>query len=319
MQIIQGLDIPAEFRERRAVLALGNFDGIHRGHQALIKAASAAAAAGKGYAAALVFDPHPMRILFPERAPRLIIAQDYQSRLFRAYGLDAVYYYPFSPELARCSPESFVRQMLVESLNVSEVIVGFNYTFGHKGSGNPDTLKELGGYYGFAVQVIDPVLCGSEVISSSLIRQRLNAGDVRKARELLGYYPVLQGVVIEGEKRGRTIGVPTANLGVDSTYNIPAKGVYAAFATVEGEAETFRAVVNIGSKPTFHERYPLSAEAHIFDFAGDIYDRAMTLYLVERLRDEQRFDGIEALVRQIRADGENARACLAAAPLPEYR
>ena len=317
MEIVKGFNISERWKQHKAVLALGNFDGIHRGHKVLIDTAVQQAKTDGAYSAALILDPHPSQVLYPERAPRLIISQTYQGRLLDAYGLDALYYYPFSVDLAQYSPRAFVEEILLRNLKISQLIVGFNYSFGYKGAGNPEILSQFGEEYGFTVQVIEPICHDGELISSSLIRQLLDRGEVVRAREYLGYYPVLEGMVIEGERRGKTIGIPTANLGVEPSYNIPAQGVYSAFASVAGEAGYYRAAVNIGIKPTFHESYPISIEAHLFDFNGDVYGRSMSIYLVERLRDEQKFQNIEELLAQIRRDQERARQSLAVVAEPK--
>jgi riboflavin kinase/FMN adenylyltransferase len=170
-------------------------------------------------------------------------------------------------------------------------------------------LQQLGQKYGFAVNVIEPVTVDGELVSSSAIRQALEEGKINQAARMLGYDPILDGIVVEGEHRGRQLGFPTANVGIDKSFNIPAKGVYAARAVVNGQQ--YNAVVNIGSKPTFHEAYPISVEAYLFDFNSDIYGQAISLSFVERIRDEKRFESLDALVAQIKQDAQTAQAILA--------
>lgn len=293
---------------RDLYLALGNFDGVHRGHQSLISQAVEHKNNAAGISAAFIFEPHPAQLLTPERMPRLLGTPIRKAQLLEDIGLDLLIYNRFTREIAALTPEQFVKHFLVDRLQVKEVFIGFNYSFGSKGQGNPDTLKQLGERYGFAVYVTDPVTVDGEVVSSSAIRQALEEGKIRQAARMLGYDPILDGIVVEGERRGRQLGFPTANVGIDKSFNIPAKGVYAA--RVQINDQHYQAVVNIGSKPTFHEEYPISVEAHLFDFSGDIYGQPISLCLVEKIRDEKRFDNLEALVAQISKDAQTARAIL---------
>jgi riboflavin kinase/FMN adenylyltransferase len=291
--------------EKPIYLALGNFDGLHRGHQRLITELVNTARSGGGIAAAFVFEPHPMKVLFPERNLKLLVSTECKAELMGKLGLDLLIYNSFSLAISRCLPEEFVQHILVDKLNCKQVFVGFNYTFGHKGAGTPELLQELGKQHGFAVKIIPPIEVNGEVVSSSLIRQALDSGDIVRARTMLGYDPMLEGQVIEGERRGSTIGFPTANIGVSSEQNIPGKGVYAARAEVN--QRIFQAVVNIGSKPTFHKEYPISVEAHLIDFQGDIYGEKLRLCFIQKIRDERRFNNVEELVCQIAVDRDKAR------------
>ena len=304
MQVVRGIE---NFKpgEKPIYLALGNFDGLHQGHQRLIRELVEAARSGGGIAAAFVFEPHPMKVLFPERSMKLLVSTECKAELMAKLGLDLLIYNNFTLDISRCSPEEFVQRILINKLNCKQVFVGFNYTFGHKGAGTPDLLQELGKKHGFAVRIIAPVEINGEVISSSLIRQALASGDIERARTMLGYAPVLEGQVIEGERRGSTIGFPTANIGVSSAQNIPGKGVYAARAEVN--ERIFQAVVNIGSKPTFHKEYPISVEAHLIDFQDDIYGEKLRLCFIKKIRDERRFNNVEELVQQIALDRDKAR------------
>ena len=294
---------------RDLYLALGNFDGVHRGHQSLIRQAVEHKNAGHGISAAFIFEPHPAQLLTPDRMPRLLGTPIRKAQLLESIGLDLLIYNRFTRDIASLSPEQFVKHFLVEHLQVKEVFVGFNYSFGFKGQGTPETLIQLGEKYGFAVYVTDPVTIDSELVSSSAIRQALEEGRISQAARMLGYHPILDGIVVQGERRGRQLGFPTANVGIEKIFNIPAKGVYAARAEVNGQQ--YNAVVNIGSKPTFHEAYPISVEAYLFDFDGDIYGPAISLSFVERIRDEKRFESLDALVAQIKQDAQTAQAILA--------
>lgn len=286
-------------------LALGNFDGVHKGHQSLIQQVITKASTNGGQAVAFIFEPHPAQVLTPERAPRLLITPDRKAKLLEKMGLDVLIYNSFTREIAGWSPEQFVEKILVSKLQIREVFVGFNYTFGHRGAGTPELLKQMGQKSGFEVNVIAPVKYDGETISSSLIRKALEDGNILLAYNMLGYHPVIEGVVVEGEHRGSKIGFPTANVGVETIYNVPGNGVYAARAEVDDR--TYHCVVNIGSKPTFHKEYPLSIEAHLMDFTGDIYGQDIRLFFIEKLRDEQRFESLEGLVAQIAQDRDRAQ------------
>ncbi|MDD4803351.1 MAG: riboflavin biosynthesis protein RibF, partial [Syntrophomonas sp.] len=222
-------------------------------------------------------------------------------------GLDVLIYNSFTREIAAWSPEEFVDRILIGALNIQEVFIGFNYTFGYRGAGTPEYLQQLGEKYGFGVNTIAPVTYEGEPISSSLIRKSLESGDIITAYNMLGYSPIIEGVVVKGEQRGSRIGFPTANIAVESTYNIPGKGVYAAYVRLGDQV--YDCVANIGTKPTFHqEEYPVSIEAHIINFTGDIYGQKITLSFLEKLRDEQRFQSLDELVTQITRDRNRAES-----------
>lgn len=289
-------------------LALGNFDGLHRGHQQLIRDAVQQAGCNGGLAAAFIFEPHPVKVLFPQKDFKLLAAGEMKSELLEALGLDLLIYNSFSREIAGWTPEEFVKRVLVDSLAVKAVFVGFNHSFGHKGAGNPVMLQELGNRHGFKTHIIPPVKHHGEVISSTLIRQAIEAGDIELASHMLGYYFMVEGPVIAGEKRGREMGFPTANLGIHPDLVTPGRGVYAAWA--QAGKEMIKAVVNIGSKPTFHPDYPVVIEAHLLDFAGDLYGTRLRLHFTGKLRDERKFSGLEELVRQIGRDRDQASELL---------
>lgn len=303
MKIVKGLE---HYRKGQPLsLALGNFDGVHRGHQQLIKENIKDAKRRRIIAAAFIFEPHPMRVLYPDRAPKMLISTDRKIELLSALGLEMVILTPFTLEIARLTPEYFARNILYETLGVESVSVGFNHTFGHKGAGTAATLQRLGREIGFDVNVVPPVRVRNEIVSSTLVRQALEAGNISDAYRLLGYWPMLEGGVVGGERRLGPIGVPTANLQVEEDIIIPASGVYAAKVVVRDEV--CNAVVNIGRKPTFHDSYPLTIEAHIFDFHKVIYGETMRIYFLDRIRGEQRFSGVEELVAQIKKDAAQAK------------
>ncbi|MEN6348036.1 MAG: bifunctional riboflavin kinase/FAD synthetase [Syntrophomonas sp.] len=301
MEVVRELD-NFSGSDKPLYLALGNFDGVHRGHQKLFHELVHKAKSGQGIAAAFIFDPHPIKILRPDKAPKLLATPERQAQLFSEAGIELLIYATFNREISCWSPEEFVEKILVNRLNTKEAFVGFNYSFGYKGAGTPDYLKKLGEKHGFGVNIIPPVEINGEVVSSSLIRQALERGDIVYAREMLGYYPLISGRVIEGEHRGATIGFPTANLGVGADFNVPGKGVYAARAVLNDRC--YKAAINIGNKPTFHDEYPTSIEAHLIDFEQQIYGEELSLFFIEKIRNEKKFDSFQELVEQIKLDRE---------------
>ncbi|MEN6462952.1 MAG: bifunctional riboflavin kinase/FAD synthetase [Syntrophomonas sp.] len=293
-----------EVQDKPVYLALGNFDGVHLGHKQLIDKMVNRAHKNDGLSAALIFEPHPAAVLFPEKAPKLLVTSERKAELLEELGLDILIYTPFTLDVARWTPEEFVQIILVNTLKIHEAYVGFNYSFGYKGAGTPELLTALGQKYDIGINVIPEVTVNDEIVSSSLIRKALENGDINLARTMLGHWPSIEGKVIEGEHRGSQIGVPTANLGVDSGLIVPGKGVYSARIIIDGNI--FTCVVNIGSKPTFHVEYPISIEAHIINFSGNLYGEKLRIFLLNKIRNEQKFNSIEELVRQIRNDCNQA-------------
>ncbi len=287
-------------------LALGNFDGIHLGHQRLIGEAVEIARRSNGTAAVLTFDPHPMMVLKPELAPQMLLDRDAKRHKMAKLGVDVLLLVPFTREFARLSPEEFIKQILVEQLQVKGIVVGYNYTFGHKGQGTPETLWKYAAEYGYALHVIPPVKLGNQVVSSTLIRHQLAEGNVSTAQKLLGYYPFTEGIVVMGDRRGNTLGFPTANIDCPEGMLVPAKGVYSVQVGLDGE--TFLGVANVGTKPTFHHHNQQSnIEVHLLDFCGDIYGKKIKVNYLRRLRDERKFSSITELVNQIQLDVQSAR------------
>jgi riboflavin kinase/FMN adenylyltransferase len=291
------------------VVALGNFDGVHRGHAAILKSAidRAHSAGGKSYA--LTFDPLPAKVLTPERAPRMLMTPEDKLVYLRQSGVDGVLVLHFDRALSRLTPRDFVHDYLVGRLGVEAVVVGHSVSFGYKRAGNAAVMVELGREFGFETIVVGPVKVDGIEVSSSKIRELILAADMRAAARLLGRPHFLRGKVVHGRERGRTIGFPTANLDAQ-TECIPPDGVYATRVVLAEGA--YPSITNIGMRPTFHET-ARSIEAHIFDFNRDIYDRTIQLEIIERVRPERKFESGEALGRQIKLDLERARQILAAA------
>ncbi|MFO0708217.1 MAG: bifunctional riboflavin kinase/FAD synthetase [Sandaracinus sp.] len=297
-----------------SVVVPGNHDGVHRGHVALLARARELAAARGARVVALTFDPHPLALIAPERAPTPLTTIERRAELLVRAGADDVVVARFDRAYAELSAEDFVSQELVARLGACAVLVGADYRFGKGRRGEPGLLRALGAEGGFDVEVIDAVGSGAVArISSTTVREALREGDLARTRELLGRVHELEGVVVEGHRRGRTIGFPTANLeGVK--VMLPPDGVYAIVARVlEGPRASeplLTGMLNVGTRPTFAAGR--SIEAHLFDVSRDLYGQRLRLGLVARLRDERRFDGVEALVAQLREDETHARQAVRA-------
>jgi len=299
-----------EFKKHpNMVVALGNFDGVHLGHRELIRQTVAIARETGGTPALFTFDPHPMKILQPDASPALLLAREDKIKTVGELGIRVLVIAPFSREMARLEPATFVNDVLHEIIEARTVVVGYNYTFGYKGEGNPELLQKLARQFGYRLEVIPPVFADGHEVSSTLIRQLLLAGDVVKAGQLLGYPPFIRGRVTTGDRRGREIGFPTANLDLPEEILVPANGVYAVRVVLNGDVRS--GVANIGIKPTFIHNQPKNLEVHIFDFAEEIYDLAMKVEFIARLREEKPFRDAAELVRQIEADCASARGLLA--------
>jgi len=289
------------------VLALGNFDGVHLGHRRLLEhGLGQAVRLGVGLAI-IIFEPHPFKVLFPEREIKLLSTTGERLHYLETIGVQTVYLLPFTREMANTSPEQFVEKMLLP-LGVIHVVVGFNYSFGAQGRGDPELLQALGKKHGFGVSVFQAQTIDGQVISSSSIRKALLRGDIRLVSCLLGRPPCLRGSVVHGEERGRQLGYPTANILPPDDYLIPMRGVYAVWAYLDGKRVS--GMMNIGMKPTFHDDYTTMVEIHFFDFSGDLYGSEILVHIVERLRDERKFNGVNELLMQLKKDRAEAESAL---------
>ena len=284
------------------VLALGNFDGLHRGHLKIIERVKRGAIEHGGTPMAMTFDPHPPRVVRPDKAPPLLMTKAQRLESLHRAGIMCVAVVRFTPELSQWEPETFVRTVLAEWLRVSEVWVGANFLFGQGRSGNFSTLRTLGQRYGFRADKIDPVRYKDFVVSSTRIRRLISEARVDEAAALLGHPYYVDGTVVEGRRRGREIGFPTANLATENEL-MPPHGVYAATLTVDGIVHA--GVTNIGLRPTFGETTP-TIETHLLGYRGDLYGKRVRLGFVLRLRDERRFEDVDALRAQIDADQRRA-------------
>lgn len=285
------------------VLALGNFDGVHRGHRKILERVVRGAGEHGGTPMAMTFDPHPPRVVRPDKAPPLLMTTPQRLEALGAAGMRAVAVVRFTPELSRWDAGTFVQRVLVEWLHVSEVWVGANFLFGHERCGTFSMLRQLGLRLGFRADKIDPVRYKDFVVSSTRIRRLVSEGRMDEAGALMGRPYSLDGTVVRGRGKGREIGVPTANLDTDNEL-IPPAGVYATTLTVDGVDHA--SVTNIGVRPTFGEGGPLVVETHVLGEPGDLYGTRVRLGFVQRLREERRFPDVDALVTQIQADRRHA-------------
>ena len=289
---------------RQPVLALGNFDGMHRGHLKIVERVRRSAEERFATAVAMTFDPHPSKIVRPDKAPPLLMTKQQKLEALARAGMHGVAVVRFSPELAQWDPETFVRRVLVEWLHVAEVWVGANFLFGHDRAGNFSVLRSLGARYGFRAEKIDPVRYKDFVVSSTRIRRLINEGRLDEAGALLGHYYSIDGSVVQGQRRGRELGFPTANLCPDNEL-IPPGGVYATTMTLDGVA--YPSMTNVGYRPTFESGATTVIETHILDFNQELYGRRLRVGFVQRLRDEKKFDGGDALRAQIETDRQQTR------------
>jgi riboflavin kinase/FMN adenylyltransferase len=292
---------------RRCVVALGNFDGVHLGHRAILNAALDYARHDGARSIALTFDPNPAKVLVPARAPRMLMTLADKLDCLAAAGLDAAVVVPFTHKLSLLSPQEFAREYLVERLQVAAVVVGHNVTFGHNRAGNARVMAELGERLGFEVIVIGPITVSGIEVSSTAIRRMIADADLRQAARLLDRNHFLRGPVVKGRQRGHQLGFPTANL-ESLTECLPPDGVYATRLVLPYGA--FPSITNIGMRPTFAEP-ARTIETHVFDFDRDLYGITVKLELIERVRPERKFESGEALARQIATDVRRAREILA--------
>ena len=292
------------------VLTLGNFDGVHIGHQAILHRLVATARSLGGTAVVLTFQPHPTAVLAPKHAPRLITDWRTRINLIAALGADVIIVQHFTRAFASISADEFVGRLLVDGLGVRAVVVGHRVSFGHGRAGGAETLRQWGTRCGFDVEVVGPVEVDGMLVSSSAVRRAIGEGDFERARLQLGRTPSVAGRVIHGHHRGHTLGFPTANLRI-ANLMLPPDGVYAVRALVKGVRR--EGVANLGFNPTFqdHER---SLEVHLFDLDENLYGQRIEVHFVRRLRGETKFPNVQALVEQIARDAAGARQALAESP-----
>ncbi|MDY0211381.1 MAG: bifunctional riboflavin kinase/FAD synthetase [Desulfuromonadaceae bacterium] len=313
MKIIRSLDeISRPFNN--TVATVGNFDGVHLGHRAIFRNLVKRARHEDGVSVVCTFDPHPLKFLAPDRAPRLINTRAEKERLIAASQIDILLQIPFDHDLAALPPATFVDEILLGKLGVQHLIVGYDYAFGKGRTGNVAFLRAQGIEKGFGVDVFGPVQCRGNVLSSTLVRQNVLRGDVEGAKHLLGRHFNLEGRVVHGDQRGKSMGFATANIETDKEL-LPLSGVYAG--RIRHNSAEHNVVINIGHKPTFGEN-SLTIEVHILDFKGDLYGENMRVYFVKRLRDEKKFSDVDELIQAIRTDIERARTILRTCEIVEY-
>ncbi|PYR36092.1 MAG: riboflavin biosynthesis protein RibF [Acidobacteria bacterium] len=295
-------------RWSQPVLALGNFDGVHRGHRKILERVCRVAGERGGTSVVMTFDPHPPRVVRPDKAPPLLMTKEQKLEAIADAGVQGAAIVRFTPELSRLDPETFVRSVLVDWLHVSEVWVGANFLFGHDRSGNFSLLRVLGGRYGFKAEKIDPVRYKDFVVSSTRVRRLVSEGRVDEAGALLGHQYAIDGIVMHGDERGRTLGFPTANLCTENEL-LPPHGVYATTARVGSIVHP--SVTNVGTRPTVDRSGRTVVETHIFDLDRDLYGQPLRVGFVQRLRDERAFESLDALRAQIDGDCRRARVLFA--------
>ncbi len=303
---------------RGSVLSIGNFDGIHLGHQAVLKHVVERARTLAAPALAMTFDPHPIKLLRPTDAPRLLTTLDQRLDLIARTGIETCLLVPFTHRVARMTAESFVRDVLVERLAIREVYIGKNFRFGADRGGDVELLTQLGEELGFEAASSPIVEHAGGVVSSTRVRQTVIEGRVDEAAELLDRAVFIDGRVLEGKRLGRTLGFPTLNVEVENEL-YPNRGVYVTAVHIPSFSRTFPAVTNIGVRPTIYQNSLTTVESHLLDFAADVYREQVRLFFLKRLRDERTFDTTTQLMAQIRLDVEAAREFFQTHPVEDLR
>ena len=305
MDVIHFPEDPRPPRWTSPVLALGNFDGVHRGHRKILDRLCRVASERGATPVVMTFDPHPPRIVRPDKAPPLLMTKAQKLEVIASAGIQGAAIVRFTPELSQWDPETFVQRVLVDWLRVSEVWVGSNFLFGRDRAGNFSLLRTLGVAYGFKAEKIDPIRYRDFVVSSTRVRRLVGEGRVDEAGALLGHQYFIDGTVTRGDGRGKTIGFPTANLATDNEL-LPPHGVYAT-TTITADGVVRRSVTNIGVRPTVDSSGKTSIETHLLNFDRDLYGANLRVGFVQRIRDERAFENVDALKAQIGADCDKAR------------
>jgi riboflavin kinase/FMN adenylyltransferase len=313
LEILHELDEMTQHKQpnQKLVLTVGAYDGVHVAHRALIAGVVMRAHEIGARAVVITFDPHPDLVIHPDKPLMLLTGLEEKATLIAEVGADFLVMQPFTTVFAQLSPEAFVQKML-QGGTVQEIHVGEDFRFGYKAQGNVALLREIGHNYGFQVKALAPLEIDGQVISSTLIRKLIVEGDVEQAARWLARGHSLKGEVVHGAERGRLLGFPTANLEAGPSFVVPGNGVYATVTTLAGEATLRPSVTNIGTRPTFDNGLR-SVETFLLDFSGDLYGQIIKVEFVKKLRDEQRFAGLDAIKAQLALDVEHARLTLVAA------
>jgi riboflavin kinase/FMN adenylyltransferase len=305
MQVFDRIEA-VQHKLKNPAITIGNFDGVHKGHQALFQMVKRWAEKLNGQSVVVTFDPHPLEVLFPQKVPSFITSHRKKLDLIARCGIDVTLVIPFNHEFSRMTAREFVEVVLVEKIGAKAIIVGHDYRFGHSREGNIAFLKQLGEQHGFRVETVNGITVNHTVVSSTTIRQMIFDGNIREANKLLGRPFEVSGVVIAGRKRGVGLGFPTANVRMPAMAS-PRTGVYVVEVDVGGK--TYGGAANLGYNPTFGDT-GLSLEAHLFDFNQDIYGESITIRFIDRLRDELRFSSPGELAEQIAKDVADAKKIL---------
>lgn len=304
MRILESLAAFNRETYAKPVVALGNFDGVHLGHQEIFKRVVRCAQEIGGVGVVFTFDPHPLQVIAPHKAPPLLTTQEQKLRLIAELGIAVGLCVPFTEAFAKQTPHDFIREVLHEAIGAHDIVVGYDFRFGHRRAGTTALLEANAQAFGYRVTVVPPISQGGVVVSSSNIRRLLAEGEVAAAARLLGRCYAIEGTVVEGFRRGAALGFPTANVQSVNAI-VPRTGVYAV--RVIWQHQSYPGVANVGYNPTFGNE-ALSVEAHLFDFNGDLYGASLQVVFVQRIRDERKFTSVDDLAAQIASDSERARA-----------
>jgi riboflavin kinase/FMN adenylyltransferase len=307
MKIIK--DLQEIKRDQNSVITLGTFDGLHLGHQQIVDTVIQKSRQSAGRSFLITFDPHPRKIIPGRNDVKILSTLDEKIVILEELGLENLYVINFTQEFSRQSPEAFVEKYLVNGIGLKEVVIGYDHHFGKERDGNFELLQKLGYKFHFSVTLIPEYSVDGETMSSTKIRNALLTGDVLKAEKMLGRHYSFKGTIVHGDGRGRQLGFPTANLVVDNEDKlIPAKGIYAAECIVENEK--YFGLLSLGSRPTFHKDGEVIPEFYIFDFDKDIYDEVMQVNMVEKIRNEEKFNAVDELIIRMKKDEETGRKIL---------
>ncbi|NLO88886.1 MAG: bifunctional riboflavin kinase/FAD synthetase [Clostridia bacterium] len=301
MEVIKGLPSQSTFLNNTNFIALGNFDGVHRGHRKIISTMVDDAKKMGASSIVVTFDPHPGKII-SSRYTKLITTNQSKAKLISELNVDTLVFFPFDNKIASIKPSDFIQNILVDIFNTSSVYVGYNYTFGSGGIGTAELLKTYGEKHNFGVKIFSPVCLEGQPISSTLIRKYISVGKIDRAKECLSYWPFIEGKVVVGDRLGRKLGFPTANIHINEDILLPPNGVYAGVVVIDNKK--YLGAANIGVRPTVTHKEEVKVEVHVIDFNGDLYGKTISFSFREKVRDETKFQNIEELKEHIKKDIE---------------